>query len=111
MVKKGVEKNYINEFKGLGSWFTTLDHKRIALMYMVAVMFFFLLGGLASLLIRLELFSVGAGILQNGNTYNKVMTYHGAIMVFMVIIPGIPAILGNFFYLFRLGPKTSLFQD
>lgn len=100
--------NYINEEKGLWSWLTTLDHKRIGIMYFISVMFFFLIGGIAALLIRLELFSVG-GQYFTGDTYNQVMTYHGAIMVFMVIIPGIPAILGNFFLPLHIGAKDVAF--
>jgi cytochrome c oxidase subunit 1 len=101
--------NYINEFKGIKSWLTTLDHKRIGLMYMACVMFFFLLGGIFALLIRLELFQPGANLFKDGNQYNQIMTYHGAIMVFMVIIPGIPAILGNFFLPLQLGAKDVAF--
>jgi cytochrome c oxidase subunit 1 len=107
-------KNYINEEPGLLSWFTTLDHKRIAILYFVCVMFFFLVGGIMALLLRLELFApnvtqnVGQ-ILKNGDAYNQVLTYHGAIMVFMVIIPGIPAILGNFFLPLQIGAKDVAF--
>ena len=107
-------KNYINEEPGLLSWFTTLDHKRIAILYFVSVMSFFLVGGIMALLLRLELFShnttanVGQ-VLANGDVYNQVMTYHGAIMVFMVIIPGIPAILGNFFLPLQIGAKDVAF--
>ena len=102
-------KNYINEFSGIGSWLTSLDHKRIGLMYMIAVMFFFLCGGIAALLIRMELFSPGAQIFATGDTYNQALTYHGAIMVFMVIVPGIPAILGNFFLPLQIGAKDVAF--
>lgn len=100
--------NYINEFKGLGSWFTSLDHKRIGLLYMVSVLTFFLVGGLAALGIRLELFSAGPTVMS-ADTYNQFMTYHGAIMVFMVIVPGIPAILGNFFLPIHVGAKDVAF--
>ncbi len=102
-------KNYLNETKGIMSWLTTLDHKRIGLMYMIAVLFFFFMGGVSALLLRMELFAPGPGILQTGATYNKVLTYHGAIMVFMVIIPGIPAILGNFFLPIHIGAKDVAF--
>ncbi len=101
-------KNYINEFAGIKSWLTSLDHKRIGLLYMISVLFFFLCGGIAALLIRLELFSSGQTIMS-ADTYNQVMTYHGAIMVFMVIIPGIPAILGNFFLPIHIGAKDVAF--
>lgn len=100
--------NYINEFKGLKSWLTTLDHKRIGLMYMISVLTFFLVGGIFALLLRLELFKPG-GQLFTADEYNQVMTYHGAIMVFLVIIPGIPAILGNFFLPLQIGAKDVAF--
>lgn len=107
-------KNYINEEPGLLSWFTTLDHKRIAILYFVSVMTFFLLGGIMALLLRLELFSYNTAanvgqVLKNGDVYNQVLTYHGAIMVFMVIIPGIPAILGNFLLPLQIGAKDVAF--
>lgn len=99
--------NYINHEKGLWSWLTTVDHKRIGLMYMIVILFFFLCGGIAAMLIRLELFA--SGPLFDGNTYNQILTYHGAIMVFMVIVPGIPAILGNFFLPIHIGAKDVAF--
>lgn len=101
-------KNYLNETTGLMSWLTSLDHKRIGIMYMIAVMFFFALGGTFAMLIRTELFSTGETIMS-AQTYNQVMTFHGAIMVFMVIIPGIPAFLGNFFLPMQLGAKDVAF--
>ncbi len=101
-------KNYINEFSGLKSWFFSLDHKRIAILYMYSVCTFFLVGGLFALLVRTELFTPGKTIVEAG-TYNQFMTYHGAIMVFMVIIPGIPAILGNFFLPIHIGAKDVAF--
>ncbi|HRO65976.1 MAG TPA: cytochrome c oxidase subunit I [Pseudobdellovibrionaceae bacterium] len=100
--------NYINEFKGIKSWLFSLDHKRIGILYMITVMFFFLIGGIAALGLRLELFSVGPTIMT-ADTYNQFMTYHGAIMVFMVIIPGIPAVLGNFFLPLHIGAKDVAF--
>ena len=108
------DENYINCEKGLMSWFTSLDHKRIGILYMVTVFFFFLLGGIMALLLRLELFApnptAGVGqVLGNGDVYNQVLTYHGAIMVFMVIVPGIPAILGNFFLPLQIGAKDVAF--
>jgi len=100
--------NYINFAPGIKSWLTSLDHKRIGLMYMIAVMTFFALGGTMAILIRLQLFSPGAHLFS-GPDYNKVMTYHGAIMVFFVIIPGIPAFLGNFFLPLHIGAKDVAF--
>ncbi|MGE3757856.1 MAG: cytochrome c oxidase subunit I [Pseudobdellovibrionaceae bacterium] len=102
-------KNYLNETSGLWSWLTTLDHKRIGIMYFIAIMIFFLLGGIFALLLRLELFAPGLQIFGTTDAYNQAMTYHGAIMVFMVIVPGIPAILGNFFLPIHIGAKDVAF--
>ena len=101
-------KNYLNHEKGLWSWLTTFDHKRIGILYMISVMIFFALGGFFAMMIRWELFSTGKDIVDAA-TYNQMMTFHGAIMVFMVIIPGIPAFLGNFFLPLQLGAKDVAF--
>lgn len=101
-------KNYLNETSGIMSWLTSLDHKRIGLMYMISVLTFFLVGGIMALLIRAELFAPGETLMK-ADTYNQVLTYHGAIMVFMVIVPGIPAILGNFFLPLHIGAKDVAF--
>ncbi|MCM2322949.1 MAG: cytochrome c oxidase subunit I [Oligoflexia bacterium] len=103
-----MEDNYLTHGKGLGSWLTTRDHKRIAVMYLFSVLTFFLLGGIFALLLRLELASPGKTIM-NADTYNKVFTYHGAIMVFMVIIPAIPAVMGNFILPLMLGARDVAF--
>jgi len=108
-------------------WATTIDHKKIGVMYLFAVLFMFFLGGVAALALRLELFA--PTVLQEdgtltgqlfgsagdtstaaaGNTYNRFMTLHGAIMVFMFIVPGIPASLGNFFLPLMIGAKDVAF--
>lgn len=88
---------------------TTLDHKRIGLMYFATVSTLFLIGGFFALGIRLHLAKFGAEPLLDPDTYNKFMTFHGAIMVFMVIIPGIPAFLGNFVLPIQLGAKDVAF--
>ncbi len=100
--------NYLNHSHGMMSWLKTLDHKRIGLMYLFTVLGYFLIGGLFALLIRLELMFPGQTLIDP-NTYNKVFTYHGAIMVFMVIIPAIPAALGNFVLPMMLGAKDVAF--
>lgn len=101
--------DYLHHQKGLWSWLTTVDHKRIGIMYMIVVLAFFLLGGIFALLIRMELFTSGPTIMKDSHLYNKIMTFHGAIMVFMVIIPGIPSIFGNFFIPIMLGAKDVAF--
>lgn len=108
MAHSAAGKNYINHESGLWSWLTTFDHKRIGILYFITVMSFFLVGGLAALAIRLELIAPGETIVNAGQ-YNQLMTFHGAIMVFLVIIPGIPAILGNFFLPMQIGAKDVAF--
>lgn len=100
--------NYLNEKKGFSSWALTLDHKRIGVMYLVSIGFFFLLGGLFALALRTELLNPGRTFME-AKTYNQLFTLHGAIMVFLVIIPGIPASLGNFVLPLQLGAKDVAF--
>jgi len=100
--------NYLNYSKGLWSWLTTRDHKRIGLMYLATVLTFFLVGGIFALLIRIELFTPGKTIVD-AVTYNKFFTYHGAIMVFLVIIPAIPGAIGNFVLPMMLGARDVAF--
>lgn len=100
--------NYLNESSGLWSWLTTLDHKRIGIMYFISVLTFFFIGGVFALLMRLELINSGR-LFIGADTYNQFMTFHGAIMTFMVIIPGIPAFIGNFILPLHLGAKDVAF--
>ncbi len=102
------EHNYLSEPKGLKSWFLTLDHKRIGLMYLFAIMFFFMLGGIFAVLLRLELLNPGPDIME-ADTYNQFFTLHGAIMIFLFIIPSIPAALGNIVLPLMLGAKDVAF--
>lgn len=102
------QPNFLSEPKGLKSWLLTLDHKRIGLMYFFAVMFFFLVGGTFAVLIRLELFAPGEDFMS-ADTYNRMFTLHGAIMIFLFIIPAIPAALGNIMLPIMLGAKDVAF--
>jgi cytochrome c oxidase subunit I len=104
----GEEPSYLTAKRGLASWLFTVDHKRIGLMYLASVVFFFFCGGIAALLVRTELWSSGPTIVSN-DTYNRFFTVHGAIMVFLVIIPSIPAALGNFVLPLQLGAKDVAF--
>jgi len=101
-------EDYIRAKRGLMSWLITLDHKRIGVMYLISVLTFFGLGGLMALLVRLELLTVGRTIMD-ADTYNQVFTLHGAIMVFLFIIPSVPAALGNFFLPIMIGAKDVAF--
>jgi len=100
--------NYLNAELGLRSWLLTKDHKRIAILYLLSVSFFFLVGGLFAMMIRLELLTP-AGDLMEHDTYNHVFSAHGIIMVFFFLIPAIPAILGNFLIPIMIGAKDLAF--
>ena len=104
----GTGDNYLNHEKGLWSWLSTVDHKRIGLMYLGTVLAYFLLGGIFALLLRTEHLTGGQTIID-ANTYNRFFTYHGAIMVFLVIIPGIPGSIGNFVLPMMCGAKDVAF--
>jgi cytochrome c oxidase subunit 1 len=100
--------DYLGDPKGLWSWLTTVDHKRIGLMYLWSVVFFMIAGGLLALVIRLELLTPKMTVIT-AEQYNRVFTLHGAIMVFLVIIPAIPAALGNFALPLLVGAKDVAF--
>src|SRR5215204_5131703 len=100
--------NYINATYGLKSWLLTRDHKRIALLYLGSITFFFFIGGIYALMIRLELLTPQGDFLQSA-TYNKVFTQHGIIMIFFFLIPSIPATLGNFLVPMMIGAKDLAF--
>jgi len=101
-------ENYLNKHYGVGSWLFTTDHKRIALLYLASITFFFFIGGFFALLIRLELLTP-AGDLVQADTYNKLFTQHGMVMVFFFLIPSIPAVLGNFLVPMMVGAKDLAF--
>jgi cytochrome c oxidase subunit 1 len=102
------EKNYLNAEKGVWSWLTTVDHKRIGIMYLATVLAAFGLGGFFALVVRLKLMMPGEFLLTR-EQYNEAFTLHGAIMVFLFIIPSIPATLGNFFLPMMIGAKDVAF--
>jgi cytochrome c oxidase subunit 1 len=102
------EENYLTHDKGILSWVFTVDHKRIGLMYLFSVLAAFALGGFFALLLRTELLTFDKNII-GPDRYNQAMTLHGAVMVFLVIIPGIPAALGNIIMPLQLGAKDVAF--
>src|SRR5665213_409715 len=101
-------KHYLNSEYGLKSWLLTLDHKRIALLYLFMTSFFFVIGGTAAALIRLELLTP-PGDLMASDTYNKMFSIHGIIMVFFFLVPVAPAVLGNFLIPLMIGAKDVAF--
>jgi len=101
-------ENYLNSEYGVRSWLLTTDHKRIALLYLLSITFMFFIGGFFALLIRLELLTP-AGDLVLADTYNKLFSMHGQIMVFFFLVPSIPATLGNFLIPMMVGAKDLAF--
>ena len=108
MSATSTRKNYLNANYGIRSWLLTVDHKRIALLYLGSVTLMFMLGGLFAALVRLELLTP-AGDMFQADTYNKIFTLHGIVMVFFFLIPGIPAVLGNFLVPMMVGARDLAF--
>jgi len=102
------ENHYLNARRGLKSWLFTLDHKRIGILYLYGIIGAFFIGGVLALLVRLELFGPGRDIMD-AKTYNQFFTLHGAVMIFLFIIPSIPAALGNFLLPQMIGAKDVAF--
>jgi cytochrome c oxidase subunit 1 len=96
--------NYLSRERGLLSWLLTSDHKRIAILYLISISFFFFVGGSLAGLIRLQLLTPNAE-LMTPDTYNKVFSMHGLIMVFFFLVPSVPATLGNFLIPMMVGAK------
>jgi len=101
-------ENYLNTDYSLRSWLLTTDHKRICILYLVTITLFFAIGGAFAALIRLSLTSPTGGLVTD-ETYNKLFTMHGIIMVFFFLVPSIPATLGNFFVPMMIGAKDVAF--
>ncbi|MBV8741658.1 MAG: cytochrome c oxidase subunit I [Sinobacteraceae bacterium] len=100
--------SYLEAGHSLRSWLTTHDHKRIAILYATAITAFFFVGGVAASIIRLQLLTP-AGTLVSAQTYNKLFTAHGIIMVWFFLIPSIPATLGNFLIPLMIGARDLAF--
>src|SRR5258708_39821492 len=88
-------ENYLNVAYGVASWLLTKDHKRIAILYLITVTVMFFLGGAAITIVRLNLMTPD-GKLVEADTYNRLFTMHGVIMVFFFLVPVVPTVLGNF---------------
>src|SRR5690349_1600272 len=106
--EQSVRETYLNKEQGILSWLLTTDHKRIGILYTVTITFTFFLGGFFALLMRLELISP-RNWLVNAETYNKLFTMHGIIMVWFFLIPSIPNTIGNFVLPMTLGAKDLAF--
>ncbi len=101
-------EHYLNTTQTVASWLLTRDHKRIGILYLVSIVAFFLLGGVFALLIRLELLTPQGDLFQ-AETYNKLFTMHGVIMIFFFLLPSIPAVLGNFLVPIMIGARDLAF--
>lgn len=99
---------YRGRYKGFLGWIFSTDHKRIGLLYMYTIVSFFVVGATLGLLMKLELIAPGKTIMDP-QTYNALFTLHGITMIFLVVIPGIPAIFGNFFLPIMIGAKDVAF--
>jgi len=99
---------YEGKHKGLAGWLLSTDHKRIGIMYLAAMIVFFLTAVTFGFLMRLEMLTPGRTIM-GPQMYNSLFTLHGVIMIFLFIIPGIPAVFGNFFLPIMLGAKDVAF--
>ena len=100
--------HYLNVDYSIKSWLLTTDHKRIAWLYLMAITFFFSIGGVAATMMRLNLLEP-QGLLIEPETYNKLFSIHGIIMVFFFLVPSIPAVLGNFLLPIMLGARDVAF--
>ncbi|MBI5474222.1 MAG: cytochrome c oxidase subunit I [Ignavibacteriae bacterium] len=103
-----VDNDYIHAGYGLKSWLLTTDHKRIAILYLISITIFFFVGGFFAFLLRLELMTP-QGDIVTAETYNKLFTMHGVVMIFFFLIPSIPAVLGNFLVPLMIGAKDLAF--
>src|SRR3954462_3500776 len=101
-------EHYLNANYGIRSWLLTTDHKRIALLYLISITFFFFIGGAMAVVFRLELLTPQSDLVTL-DTYNKLFTMHGIMMVFFFLIPSVPAVLGNFLVPMMIGAKDLAF--
>src|SRR5262245_47286799 len=99
--------SYLNDGYGWKSWLFTVDHKRIGILYLVTITIFFFIGGAAAALVRFNLITP-TGVFSP-DTYNKLFTAHGVVMIFLFLIPSVPAVLGNFFIPIMIGAKDMAF--
>ena len=101
-------RSYLTDGYSLRSWLLTTDHKRIAILYCLSITLFFFIGGIGATLMRYNLISP-EGLLGSAETYNKLFTMHGVVMVWFFLIPAIPTTLGNFLVPLMLGARDLAF--
>ena len=108
LVTQPKEDNYLAAGYGVRSWLLTVDHKRIALLYLLSLTGFFAIGGLFAVLVRLELLTPQGDLFQS-EIYNRLFTMHGTFMVFFFLLPAIPAVFGNFLLPLMVGARDVAF--
>ena len=101
-------KSYLTDGTTIRSWLLTTDHKRIALLYLGSITLFFFVGGIAAALIRYNLIAP-QGMISSAETYNRLFTTHGVVMVWFFLIPAVPVTLGNFLVPLMLGARDLAF--
>ena len=101
--------NYLSHDHSVRSWLLTTDHKRIGLLYLWTILLFFLIASIAAAMMRIELLTP-QGDLVTSETYNKLFTIHGVLMVWFFLIPSIPAVLGNFIIPLMIGARDVAFR-
>jgi cytochrome c oxidase subunit I len=109
--KAATEPSYLEyqgKHKGILAWILSTDHKRIGLLYLFTIMSFFIVGAILGLLMKLELIAPGKTIME-AQFYNVTFSLHGIIMIFVIVIPGLPAVFGNFFLPIMIGAKDVAF--
>lgn len=99
---------YKGKYKGILSWLLTTDHKKIGLLYLYSIIVFFFVAAILGVLMRIELIAPGQTIM-GPQTYNAMFTIHGIIMIFVIVIPALPAVFGNFFLPIMIGAKDVAF--
>ncbi len=104
----GRPRDYLHDDHTLRSWLLTIDHKRIGILYLISITAFFIIGSVAAGLVRLALVVPDGQIFTN-DTYNKLFTIHGVVMVWFFLIPSIPATMGNFLLPIMIGAKDLAF--
>ena len=102
------EHHYLNAGYSVASWLLTTDHKRIGILYLISITMFFVVGGLAAVMLRLDLMTPDADLVLT-ETFNKLFTAHGVVMVFFFMIPSIPSVLGNFLVPLMIGARDLAF--
>jgi cytochrome c oxidase subunit 1 len=101
-------ENYLNARSGIRSWLLTSDHKRIGILYLVSITLFFMIGGAAATVIRISLLAPD-GHLVEAETYNRLFSLHGIVMVWFFLIPSVPSVLGNFVIPLMVGARDVAF--